>query len=98
MDDRPESIEYVPVYEASGMLAGESVRMMLEAKGIPAFMSQESAGIALGLTIGMLGIAKVYVAADREEEARQILRDMEAGRLDPVPFTEEDTPEDNETQ
>lgn len=98
MENRPDSTDYVPVYETSGRLAGESVRLMLEAKGIPAFVSQESAGIAIGLTIGMLGIAKVYVAADREDEARQLLQDMEAGRLDPVPFTEEDTPEDNDTE
>lgn len=93
MENKPDSSDYVPVYETSGKLAGESVRLMLEAKGIPAFVSQESAGIALGLTIGMLGIAKVYVAADREDEARQILQDMEAGRLDVVPFTDEEDDE-----
>lgn len=93
MENKPDSSDYVSVYETSGKLAGESVRLMLEAKGIPAFVSQESAGIALGLTIGMLGIAKVYVAADREDEARQILQDMEAGRLDAVPFTDEEDDE-----
>lgn len=90
MEINPDSTNYVPVYETSGKLAGESVRLMLEAKGIPAFVSQESAGIALGLTIGKLGIAKVYVAADREDEARQILQEMEAGRVEPVPFTDEE--------
>ncbi len=94
MDNQPDSTEYIAVYEASGMLAGESVRLMLEAKGIPAFVSQESAGIAFGLTIGTLGRAKIYVPTNREEEARQLLQDMEAGRLDPVPFTDEETAED----
>ena len=94
MENKPNSSDYVPVYEASGMLAGESVRLMLEAKGIPAFVSQESAGITFGLTIGSLGRAKIYVPANRKEEARDILRDMEDGRLDAVPFTDDE--EDSE--
>ena len=90
MENKPDETEYVPVYEISGMLAGESVCLLLEARGIPAFVSQESAGISLGIRIGRLGMAKIYVGADREEEARQILRDMEAGRIEPVPFTDDE--------
>jgi hypothetical protein len=48
---------------------------------IPAILSQESAGLAMGLTVGSLGEVKVFVPAEKVEEARKILQDMEEGKL-----------------
>lgn len=73
---------YIPVYTAYGRLAGEMIRLMLESMEIPALLSQESAGAAIGLTIGPLGEVKILVPASRANEARGILQDLEEGRLD----------------
>jgi len=73
--------EFVPVYTALGHLAGEMVRMLLEAQDIPAIIRQEGAGIAIGLTVGSLGLAHVCVPENRVEEAKKILQDMDEGKL-----------------
>jgi hypothetical protein len=74
--------EYVPVYTSSGKLAGDMIRLMLEAQGIPVILRQESVGLVHGLTISPLGDVHVCVPPDRVEEAEQILQDMEEGRLE----------------
>ena len=78
--------DYIPVYSANGKLAAEMIRLMLEAHGIPAIISQESIGESYGLTMTPLGETRILVHPSRVEEAEQILRDMEAGKLE--------TPED----
>ncbi len=70
---------YVQVYSANGQLAGEMVRMLLESVDIPVLVVQESAGITYGLTVGPLGLVKIYVPADRAEEAAQVLESMDPG-------------------
>lgn len=77
---RPNS--YITVYSTYGQLAGEMIRLLLESNNIPALLSQESAGATYGLTVGPLGEVKVLVPAGRADEARQILRDMEEGKLE----------------
>jgi hypothetical protein len=74
--------EYIPVYTASGKLAGDMIRLMLEAQGIPVILRQEAVGLVHGLTISPLGDVHVCVPPDRVEEAEQILQDMEDGRLE----------------
>jgi len=73
--------EYVPVYIAYGQLAGEMIRLLLESVDIPTIVSQESAGIAFGLTVGSLGQVRILVPADRVDEAKEVLLAMEEGRL-----------------
>jgi hypothetical protein len=73
--------DFVPVYVASGYLAGQMVRLLLESFDIPAVVSQESAGISLALTVGPLGEDRILVPAGRLEEAREILSAMEEGKL-----------------
>jgi len=78
---KPRSISgYVPIYTAYGQLAGEMVRLLLESMNIPAIVSQESAGITYGLTVGPLGEVQILVPADKVDEARQVLKDMEDGK------------------
>jgi hypothetical protein len=74
--------EYVPVYTAQGQLAGEMIRLLLESMDIPAIISQESAGITFGLTVGPLGEVKILVPAGKVQEAVEILEAMESGQLD----------------
>lgn len=80
--NQPDSREYVPIYTAYGKLAGEMVRLLLESMEIPAKMMQESAGVALGLTIGMLGQVKILVPLEHEREARELIQAMEDGKLE----------------
>lgn len=84
MTDQPSpsgSGEYVQVYIAYGQLAGEMIRLLLDSNGIPAVLSQESAGLAMGLTVGSLGEVKILVPAERADEARKILQEMDEGKL-----------------
>lgn len=89
MPKQPD-VEFVPVYKVCGHLAGEMVRLLLESVDIPAIVRQESAGIAIGLTVGSLGIANICVPENRVEEALQILQAMDNGELDEI---QETTPE-----
>jgi len=79
---KPDSREYVQVYTAYGQLAAEMVRLLLESRSIPAWLLQESAGLALGLTVGPLGEVSILVPVELEPEAREVLRAMEEGRLE----------------
>ena len=67
-------LEYVP-----GDLQAEILRGLLEAQGIPVFMSQESAGKAIGLTVGPLGEVTILVRAEDLQDAQRILADYRSG-------------------
>ena len=70
------------VYLANGMLEAESVKILLESFGIPAFVNQESAGTTYGLTVGLLGEVEVIVPLSRVAEAKKIIEEMNAGKLE----------------
>jgi hypothetical protein len=72
----------VAVYTALGHLAGEMIRIFLESQGVPARLSQESAGLVHGLTVGSLGEVEILVPAAREVEARDLLTRMDAGEFE----------------
>jgi hypothetical protein len=72
---------YVHVTSAYGHLAGEMIRLLLESVDIPVLVVQESAGITYGMTVGSLGEVKVYVPADRAEEAVQVIQTIQQGDL-----------------
>lgn len=73
--------KFVHVYTAYGQLSGEMIRLLLNSVNIPAILSQESAGLVYGLTVGSLGEVKVLVPEERVDEAKKILQDMEEGKL-----------------
>jgi len=82
------SDDYKPVYLSTSPLEAESIRILLESFGIQAELSQESAGSAIGLTIGPLGETIVLVKETDEAAARDILKSMDDGTLeaqDPTP-------------
>jgi|WetSurMetagenome_2_1015567.scaffolds.fasta_scaffold535682_2 hypothetical protein len=70
------------VFTANGMLEAETVKILLESFGIPAFTNQESAGAAYGLTVGPLGEVDVMVPKEFIKDARKIITEMQAGNLE----------------
>ncbi len=72
---------YEEIYVAYGPLHAETVRLMLEAAGFHVITRQESAGAAIGLTVGALGEVKVLVPVEEAAQARKMVEDMEEGRL-----------------
>ncbi len=70
------------VFVANGMLEAESVRILLESFGIPAYTNQESAGTVYGLTVGPLGEVEVIVAPEYVVDAKKIIAEMKAGNLE----------------
>lgn len=70
------------VYVANGLLEAESVKILLESFGIPAFTNQESAGTTYGLTVGPLGEVEVVVPMDKIKEAKEVIADLRAGKLE----------------
>jgi hypothetical protein len=71
----------VVVYVGHGSLEAETVRLFLESNGVPAAVSQESAGVTFGLTVGPLGEALVLVSSEDETRARELLIAMEEGKF-----------------
>jgi hypothetical protein len=60
---------WVCIEQAHGQLEGEILRAKLEANNIPVQVFQESAGVTYGLTIGSLGLVKIFVPKEYENEA-----------------------------
>ncbi|OGO13523.1 MAG: hypothetical protein A2Y93_17185 [Chloroflexi bacterium RBG_13_68_17] len=71
--------EIVAVEVVAGMIEAEIVRGLLEAAGVPVWLSRESAGTAYGLTVGPLAQVEVYVPQRLEAAAREILRAYHEG-------------------
>lgn len=70
------------VFIANGMLEAESVKILLESFGIPAYTNQESAGTVYGLTVGPLGEVEVIVPPEHLVDAKKIIAEMKAGNLE----------------
>jgi hypothetical protein len=51
----------------------EVMRSKLESEGIPCLLQRESAGVAIGLTIGPMGEVRVLVPEPLAERARDLL-------------------------
>ncbi|MDH7485656.1 MAG: DUF2007 domain-containing protein [Anaerolineae bacterium] len=71
--------ELVVVYVSMGLLEAEVIKGKLEAAGIPALLSYESAGPVIGIIIDGLGEVKVQVPQEFEAEARTLIEPLEAG-------------------
>ncbi len=69
------------VYRANGQLEAESIQLFLESFGIRSRFIQESAGVALALTVGPLGEADVRVSPDDFGDALDILTAMKSGHF-----------------
>mgnify|MGYP001282535412 CR=1 FL=1 len=87
--------EYVLAYSATGHILAESIVGLLKSFGISAFTSQESAGIAYGLTVGSLGEAKIYVLENQLQDAQKLLEQMDRGELQ-VPASDDENTDQND--
>jgi hypothetical protein len=82
------------VFVANGLLEAESVKILLESFGIPAFTNQESAGTTYGLTVGPLGEVDILVPEKYMVEAKKVIEDMKKGLLELPDDKDQGTPED----
>ncbi|HEY47383.1 MAG: hypothetical protein AMJ88_02325 [Anaerolineae bacterium SM23_ 63] len=73
--------EIVVVETTSGLIEAEILRGLLEANDINVWLSHESAGKVIGLSVGPLGQVDLMVPAYQAEDAKKILDDYHAGRL-----------------
>jgi hypothetical protein len=69
----------VVVHTTTGSGPANIVKEMLEAAGIPAWLSQEGAGAAYGLTVGPMGLVDVLVASEHAAEAEALIAAMQRG-------------------
>jgi hypothetical protein len=79
----PMSEELVMIDSVPGMLEGEILRGLLESHGIDVMLSHESAGTAIGLSAGPLGLVELWVRSGQEAPARVILEQYRSGQVDP---------------
>jgi len=68
-----QKVRWKVVAVAQGLAEAAIIQGRLESEGIPARVHQEPAGVAIGLTVGLLGQAKVLVPEQLVEEALDIL-------------------------
>lgn len=81
----------------TGPLEAELLQGLLEAQGVPVFLTQEGAGRAYGITIGALGIVQVLVPVNLFNRASLILDDYLAGKYE-LPDEDESTDEGDADQ
>jgi len=67
------SNDLVSVYIAHGQVEAQLIKSLLEAEGIPTMIAQEGAGAAYGLTVGILGVAEIFVREKDAEEAKKLI-------------------------
>lgn len=73
--------KYKLLYKCYGMLDAKSIQLLLESFNIQSKAYQESAGVTLGLTVGGLGSANIFVKNEDFDDAQRIISLMENGEL-----------------
>jgi hypothetical protein len=68
--------DLVSVYVARGQVESQLIKSLLEAEGIPVMIAQEGAGAAYGLTVGILGVAEIFVREQDAEEAKKLIEEI----------------------
>ncbi len=66
------------VASAQGITEAEIIKSFLEASGIPVELRYESIGKVLGITTNGLGIVKIMVPEDMEEEAKKLIESVKS--------------------
>lgn len=66
--------QIIAITSVAGMAEAEILRGMLEARGIPVWLSHESAGTAIGLAVGRLGRVDVFVLERDQAKATGLLQ------------------------
>lgn len=72
----------VVIAKAVSPMEAALIKSQLEANQIRVMLSQESAGVAYGFTLGAMGLVDVLVAEEQAEEARAILKESQTERPD----------------
>jgi hypothetical protein len=75
--ENPETDELIAVYTAQGHPRAHVIKSKLEAAGIPAMLSYDSASLVFGLTVDGIGKVRVLVRPEDVEEARKLLAEEE---------------------
>ncbi len=70
------------VDEVAGDLQAEIIKGLLEAQGIPVWLSQEGAGRAYGIGVGSLGRVQILVPTSYITQARTIMDQYYGGEFD----------------
>ena len=84
MHDTPHYLrELSLVASATGQVEAEILRGLLLANGIEVWLSGESAGQAIGLTMGPLARVELRVRSNQAGEARRLLEEHAADSLIP---------------
>ena len=68
-----EEIKWVKFWETSGSISAEVIAGRLKSEGVPAWVWQQGAGTAMGLTYGPMGRGHVMVPEEQLDEARKIM-------------------------
>jgi hypothetical protein len=68
-----ENVQWVKIMETPGTLSAEVIAGRLKSEGIPAWVWQQGAGRAMGLTYGPMGRGHVMVPEEYQQEAEHIL-------------------------
>ncbi len=75
--------KWIVVDEVAGDAQAEVLRGLLEANGIQVWLSQEGAGhLGYAVGVGRLARVEILVPSDVELQARELLEDYYAGRLE----------------
>ena len=74
--------DLVAVYTAAGQAEAALIKSLLEAKGIPVMVAQEGAGVAFGLTVGLMGMAEILVPEKYAAEARKVIEALASSSPD----------------
>lgn len=72
-DGLSEEIQWTELMKADGLTVGELLVNQLREAGIPAYVWQQAAGTALGITFGPLGEVHIMVPEEKVAEARDFL-------------------------
>ena len=73
--------KYIVVGKTSGVLEAEIIRSLLLSRDIDTHLSHEALTTIYGFGIGPLAEVEILVSSDQASEARQILEDYYADRL-----------------
>lgn len=73
-----ESTPWEKVADGLQPMVAEVIKSRLESEDVPAIIRRESIGSVMGLTVGGLGMASVWVPQPLLERARTILADDES--------------------
>ena len=85
-----EPVRWVTVEKTMGLLPAQILAGRLQAEGIRARAMQEGAGRAIGLTVGLLGEGRVYVPAEQEEAARELIEQIQNEPIEWEDFDDEE--------